>query len=325
MGGSSWSHQTYESHRSSRNTSAPRREQVFTQRNLDPEMDPKKVKNGVRESRDSDAHPDSNAIIVGLDETGSMGHIPERIARGALGKLMNILLDRGVIPHPQILFSGIGDGQLNGREDASLQVGQFESGLEMDHWLTKIYLEGLGGGNSGESYLLLPFWAARHTSIDCYEKRGRKGYLFTVGDEPHLNRVTTREVKDYLGDTIQSDIDAQTVVAEASETYHVFHVIIEEGSCGRSAATHQSWDSLLGARSLKLDNADYISEVIAAAIAVQEGVARPDHLRDDLLKLDFEQESLKSVLRAVEPFAESLKTEPEVSPEKAAASATARL
>ncbi len=41
---------------------------------IHPTLDPKGVK--FRESRDSDAHPRSNAISVLFDETGSMGGIP---------------------------------------------------------------------------------------------------------------------------------------------------------------------------------------------------------------------------------------------------------
>ena len=40
---------------------------------------------GIREARDSENHPESIAVIIALDETGSMGHIPERIVAGSWG------------------------------------------------------------------------------------------------------------------------------------------------------------------------------------------------------------------------------------------------
>ena len=49
----------------------------------------------LRESRDSDAHPESNAIVVALDVTGSMGNISRDI-QGKLCKLMGTLLRKTV-------------------------------------------------------------------------------------------------------------------------------------------------------------------------------------------------------------------------------------
>src|SRR5947207_8627855 len=55
----------------------------------------------LRESRDSAEHPDSNAIFISLDVTGSMG----RVVRGIhadLPRLHELLLGQNYIPHPQI-------------------------------------------------------------------------------------------------------------------------------------------------------------------------------------------------------------------------------
>lgn len=59
-----------------------------------------------------------------------------------------MLLSQSTIPDPQVLFSAIGDAHT---DCAPLQIGQFESGLEMDDWLTKIYLESGGGGGKIQS------------------------------------------------------------------------------------------------------------------------------------------------------------------------------
>ena len=92
MGGGNYSHEAY------RHISAPRqamstaeiREKVFSSE-MKPHMDPRNVK--VRESRDSANHPDSNAIGVVFDVTGSMGHIPIEFAKHKLGNLMKLLLE----------------------------------------------------------------------------------------------------------------------------------------------------------------------------------------------------------------------------------------
>ena len=154
-------------------------------------MDPRDVR--VRESRDSDAHPESHAVAVLFDVTGSMQGVP-RILQANLPKLMGLLIRKGYLDHPQILIGAIGDATCDA---APLQVGQFESGIEIEEDLGKLYLEGGGGGHITESYELAMYFMARHTAIDCFEKRGRRGYLFVIGDEipyPQVKRRGGRSV-----------------------------------------------------------------------------------------------------------------------------------
>ena len=126
-------------------------------------MSPRGVR--VRESRDSDAHPASHAVGVLFDVTGSMQSVP-RILQENLPRLMGLLLRRGYLDHPQILIGAIGDATCDA---APLQVGQFESGIEIEDDLGKLFLEGGGGGHISESYELALYFLARHTAIDCHE------------------------------------------------------------------------------------------------------------------------------------------------------------
>jgi hypothetical protein len=142
-----------------------------------------------RESRDSEEHPQSNAIIISLDVTGSMGRVVRGI-HGDLPHLHELLLGHKYIPDPQILFMAVGDATC---DQAPLQVGQFESDNRMDQNLENMILEGGGGGQKTESYELALYVAGRHTSIDCWEKRKQKGYLFMIGDEMAYYAVKKRE------------------------------------------------------------------------------------------------------------------------------------
>ena len=183
-----------------------------------PQMNPADV---VRESRDSDSHPDSVAIGVLFDVTGSMGVVP-RVLQTKLGSLMRLLVQKGYLAHPQVLFGAVGDAYT---DRVPLQIGQFESGLEMDDDLGKIYIEGGGGGQVHESYELGIYFFARHTAIDCYDKRGHKGYLFTIGDEMPYDVVRKQQVADVLGDKLRQDIATDQIVAEVQERYEYFHII----------------------------------------------------------------------------------------------------
>jgi hypothetical protein len=172
------------------------------------QMDPLGVR--VRESRDSDAHPTAHAVAVLMDVTGSMGQVPI-ILQANLPKLMGLLIRRGYLEHPQILIGGIGDATC---DRAPLQVGQFESGIEIEDDLGKLYIEGGGGGQTTESYELALYFMARHTGIDCFEKRGRRGYLFVIGDEMPYPKVKPKEVAEVIGDGLREDIPTPALICE---------------------------------------------------------------------------------------------------------------
>src|SRR5262249_46774172 len=127
-------------------------------------MSPRGVK--VRESRDSDAHPESHAVAVLFDVTGSMRQVPH-VLQENLPRLMNLLIRKGCRDHPQIMVGAIGDATCDG---APLEVGQFESGIEIEEDLGRLFLEGGGGASITESYELAMYFLARHTSLDCFEK-----------------------------------------------------------------------------------------------------------------------------------------------------------
>lgn len=229
------------------------KEQIFKQRRIHPEMSPLNLK--IRESRDSAEHPESIAIIIALDETGSMGTIPHDFIKDGLPTIMQTIIDAG-IPDPQVLFLGVGD---HFQDSYPIQVGQFESSDELlDYWLEKIYLEGGGGGNGGESYSLAHYVAAHHTSIDCFEKRGQKGFLFTIGDEHNHPNYHASAMKNLFNMPEAKHYTSEELIKAAQEKYHVFHIDLSGGL--------SSWKKLLGERSISEGNYHNIPKIIANTI-----------------------------------------------------------
>lgn len=264
MGNSSWSNDAYKHLRAKYSTKSTA--QVFGNRSIDKDMSPRGVQ--FRESRDSAAHPESLAIGVFLDETGSMGSIPDMLVRHKLGNLMNTFIDHGV-PDAHVLFGGIGDQYA---DNSPLQVGQFEAGTdELNKWLTKIYLEGGGGGQSMESYSLAWLFFARHTSIDCFEKRNQKGFLFTIGDEGVHKALERDFLTNLLGYPFYEDIPAEQLLAEAQRMYHVFHLHVTETSTGSSGVIIDGWRKLLQERLILVEDYNNIAEIIASTVAVVMG------------------------------------------------------
>jgi hypothetical protein len=235
---------------------------------------------GFRESRDSAEHPDSNAIIISLDVTGSM----DRVVRGIhadLPRLHEMLLGYQYIPHPQILFGAVGDATC---DRVPLQVGQFESDNRMDQNLEHMILEGGGGGQKTESYELMLYTAARHTTIDCWEKRQRKGYLFMIGDEMAYPFVNRAQVKGLIDDGLQGDVSIVDVIEEVRQRYHLYFIIPGGAAHGGDSDVIRFWSYHLGNDNvIRLDDPHDTSESIALTIGVSEGVVSPsqgvDHLR----------------------------------------------
>lgn len=218
--------------------------------------------NGIsfRESRDSEIHPNSVPIILGLDVTGSMGHIPHELIKEGLPKLMGGIIQGGV-PDPALLFLGIGDHEC---DRYPLQVGQFESGdEELDMWLTRTYIESGGGGNAGESYLLAWYFAAFHTRTDAFEKRNEKGILFTVGDEPFLRTLPASAIREIMGkgERTYSHFD---LLEEAQKRYEVYHINVLHSDQAKRAS--MGWIELLGQNCLNIKDHREIPEVIKNVI-----------------------------------------------------------
>lgn len=242
---------------------------VFTSRHLPADFDPKSIT--VRESVDSDANPNSTPIIVALDVTGSMGEIPHQLVQGNLGTLMQELLDRRPVDDPHLMFMGVGDADY---DRAPLQTTQFEADIRIAEQLQKIFLEGGGGGNSCESYNLPWYFAATKTSCDAIAKRGKKGYLFTIGDEEPPATLRAKHIQNILGLEAQTDLASEDVLAMAERGFHVFHIIVEQGNHYRSHGdrVRQAWNTLLGQRVILLSDYTKLAEVIVSTIQMHEGL-----------------------------------------------------
>jgi len=103
MGGVRWNEDDWK--QASAATRGKRTEEIFTSAGMHPALNPYRVN---RESRDSPANPESNAIIVGLDVTGSMGIIADSMAREGLGTLVEEILKRKPVSDPHIMACGSG-------------------------------------------------------------------------------------------------------------------------------------------------------------------------------------------------------------------------
>lgn len=252
-------------------------EQIFENRHLIKEMNPYGVT--LREARDSEEHPNSFPIILALDVTGSMGFIPYWLVKTGFPALMNKIITAG-IKDPQLLFMGIGD-HIN--DQAPLQIGQFESSDEkLDYWLTNLWLEGKGGGNDGESYLLAWLFASRYTFTDQFEKRKKKGILITIGDEPTLKNLPSYYQKKILGTGQFSDVSASELLNEVRKKYEVYHLHMLEGLNGEKKSVQNDWKELMGENVIFVKDQEDVAQIIADLVIKNQGIISIDKKIEDM-------------------------------------------
>lgn len=253
--------------------------QVFEARRINAMLDPKQFT--VREARDSAEHPESTPVIIGLDVTGSMSSILHAMATRDINTLMTAIYDRRPISDPQVLCLGIGDAEC---DSAPLQATQFESDIRIADQLEQLWLEGGGGGNNYEGYALAWWFAANRTACDSFAKRGKRGYVFTIGDEeptPRLHPYVMREKFGVFGvpeTNGRSTIGTAALLEDCRREWEVFHVVTTQGSYARSNPERvlNRWRELLGQRALRLDDHARLAEVIVSAIQMAEGVSYDD-------------------------------------------------
>ena len=178
-----------------------------------------------RESRDSLTSPIAVPVIIGFDVTSSMGYLAKELAVSQMNQTISSLYEGNIIKYPHVMCTAVGDCK---SDRYPLQATQFEADIRIIKQLTQLYLEGGGGGNDGESYNLLWYFASRLTSTDHYEKRREKGFLITIGDDKCHRSLTRQEIRAVFGQETEYDISNEELVREAEKKYELFHINIEK-------------------------------------------------------------------------------------------------
>lgn len=280
---------------------------------INEKLDPKKLNKAgkqTRESFDSDVHPLSVPVAILFDNTGSMSTVP-RVFVEKLGKLMSILVKKGYLAHPHVLFGAINDATCS---QYPLQVGQYEGGNEMDEALTSIYLEGGGGGHITESYELGVYFLARFSDLDSVKKRGKKGYCFIMGDELPYPAVDRHQVEKFIGGPpLESNVRFSMrdprkssahgdILAELEEKFDVFWIMPGGTNHWDDPSVNDVLAKIFGQHFLKLPDARDVCELIATTIGVCEGYDI-DTIATDLRDVGASTGAIKTATSAIVPFA----------------------
>jgi hypothetical protein len=208
-----------------------------------------------------------------------MSNVP-MVMQKKLPQLMGLLLRKGYIENPSICISAIGDVNY---DSTPFQVGQFESGIEIDDDITNLYLEGGGGGNDFESYELALYFLARCVEADEFDKRNGKGYAFIICDESLSPVIRARDVLKVFGQTLQDDLKTSDIIEEVNKKWNLYCIVPNMTSHFHNTGMKRFWKEQLGERVLLLDQPDGITEMIAGLIGVLEGNTDISTLVEDLI------------------------------------------
>jgi hypothetical protein len=195
-----------------------------------------------------------------------LGHM----AKTGLNELMTKVYDTQPITNPHVMAMGIGDIYC---DHAPLQVTQFEADIRIAQQLERLYFEQGGGGNDSESYTLPWYFAAHHTVTDSFEKRGKKGFLFTVGDEMPNSTLDMKGFSRTMKRQPSGSLDTEELLALVTEKWDVFHIVVAEGSFARSNRNmvRDAWSELLGPRAIWLKDHRKMADAIVATMIEANG------------------------------------------------------
>lgn len=241
-------------------------EQIFSGNTVQDKYNPKFI--NMRESCDSEDSPLSTPIIIGFDVTGSMGYLAAEIAKNSLNKTITQLYEKQPVTNPHVMCAAVTEPIA----DDGLQVTQFEADIRIIEQLLDLKV---GFGGNWYSYdSLVWYFAAKHTSIDSFNKRNKKGFLFFIGDEicggTKGETLKATEIKNVFND-VSEELPLRKVLEMAQEKYEVFHIVT--GKRYDLAKSFTTWYDFLPGRVAMLngDDVEYLSEVITSIMQLANG------------------------------------------------------
>ena len=252
-----------------------------------------------REACDSPSCPHSRAVAIFYDTTSSMNIFLMDLVKTQMKKIPVDLPNAVSSYNPQILFGGVNDIRGRWGTKYPLQIGQFEAGFnEMIDQLTSIHIEGGGSGNGSESYILAHYFAARYTRLESFEKRGKKGFLFIVGDDGPTPDLTPSEIIHTFGKAdpeFSGTLTAEDVLEMAEKKFHVYQIVVHGSTYNKNSDDIMNrWKSLMGSHALDLSDYRCISSLIITIMRMYNGKTKSEAI--NMLSNSYEKKIISEAL-----------------------------
>jgi len=167
------------------------------------------------------------------------------------------------------------------------ELGQYENSNAIDTTLTSMLLLGGGGGymDPYEAYTLPLYVAGYHTVLDCFTKRGKKGYMFIIGDERIYPTLKHEHIEEVFANGDTKDYTLAELLAAAREKFSVHWILPSGTSHWKDAHVVDFLRDLFGEKFHELEDPSAICSFIAGIIALEEGYEVAD-VNDTLSNAD---------------------------------------
>lgn len=214
-------------------------------------------------------------VIYAFDVTGSMGSLP-KVIYDKMPLIAGQIVENRYLEDPEVGLAAIGDVRC---DQAPIQICDFSLIRSLDDWLKRIWLEGNGGGNQGESYEFMAYFYARY----CEMPEAETPFLLITGDEPMRGSLSKSELEQRFGGK-HEPIDTKDVFDEVRRKFkgNVFGIFCTHGRDGDAGAL-ESWRKAFGKERVILLREDKaVADVTLGIFAVMTGSRTLDQYCEDM-------------------------------------------
>jgi hypothetical protein len=260
-----------------------------------PSMDPK---NYTDEKLISEC---KDPIVFALDVTGSMGNWT-RIIYDKMPMFYGQIMMQNYLSDPAISFCAIGDSTC---DKAPLQVTNFGQGKQVDELISKMFLEGGGGGTDEESYELSAYFYQHH----CELKNPEYPFFFVTGDEAFYKKITPNTIEKIMGkNLLKSELNSEKTWQELMKKFNVFLIKKPYKKSSNEVEIMKQWKHAIGEeRVLLIHEPKACIDVMLGAIAITTGVRTMESYIDDMKTRGQSEERIDEVKKALAKYNEKLK------------------
>ena len=253
---------------------------------LDPSLSPKLYE--INKLKSTGQTP----IVFAVDVTGSMGDWV-KIIYDKFPMFYGQMNLQCYAKDPSVSFCAIGDEECS---KVPLQISQFSTGIAIDSVITKIFLEGGGGGNLRESYELAAYFYLNKCELVNYEYP----FFFITGDEAFFNEVSIKNAFKVLGDKIPSNINSREIFKNLKDKFNIFHLRKKFEDENKEKGMYKQWSDTIGTeRVLEVNSPKACIDVILGAIAITTGARTLEEYVTDMITRGQTNERIKEVTQAL--------------------------
>lgn len=231
-------------------------------------------------------------IVFAVDVTGSMGDWV-KIIYDKFPMFYGQINLQEYAYDPTVSFCAVGDAECS---NFPLQISEFASGIQIDSTITKLYLEGGGGGNLRESYELAGYFYLNNCKLENYEFP----FLFITGDEAFFNEVTQKNALKVLGENLSDNLNSREVFKELKDKFNIFHLRKKFENEAKEKGMNKQWCNTLGPeRVLEVNCPKACIDVILGAIAITTGARTLEEYIKDMINRGQTKERIDEVTKAL--------------------------